>query len=229
MSTFDDDRYQWRETYFVLFDPAKKPLLHDIRTALDSMFRSLHVRESLADEQGRIESLSVASYDDLAATDLVYQCGDHVVAETNAVTEAMLLSKVSPKNRAKIEKAGKCRAKLEVLHFEQMEPIRHSESQEDPVFTFATFSQKDSPPQEKPGAKNPFANRPKFQFDKDQYISPPEPGLLASDELEENPASDDEQTNQEEQMDPNTLILVLELLCRLTGGNAIDPASGTLL
>ena len=229
MSTFEDDRYQWRETYFVLFDPAKKPLLHDIRKGLDSMFRSLHIRESLADEQGRIESLSAASYDDLAAIDLVYHCGDHVTVETNAVTEAMLLSKMSSKNRAKIEKAGKCRAKLEVLHFEQMEPIRHSESQEDPVFTFATFSQNDSPPQKKSGAKNPFANRPRFQFDKDQYISPPEIDLLGSEELEDNPESDDEQNKQEEQMDPNALILVLELLCRLTDGIAIDPASGTLL
>jgi len=221
MSTFEDDRYQWRETYFVLFDPAKKPLLHDIRKGLDSVFRSLLVRNALADEQGRIETLSVASTDDFAAIDLVYQCGDHVVVETNAITEEMRQAKMSSKNRAKIEKAGKCRARLDVLHFEQMESIQQPEPVEDPVFTFATF-----PKEQAQSAKNPFAGRPKFQFDQNQYIPPPEIDPLIS---EEEPILDGAEVDQQEQMDPNTLILVLELLCRLTDGIAIDPAGGAVI
>ena len=220
MSTFEDDRYQWRETYFVLFDPAKKPLLHEICKGLDPMFKSLQIRESLADEQGRIESLSVASYDDFAAIDLIYQCGDHVIAETNAFAEEML-SSMSSKNRKKFEKGRKHRARLDVLHFEQMESIRSSLPQGDPVFTFATF--------QPPAAKGLFAGRPKFQFDPDQYIPPPEIDPFISGELEADSGLDDEEIDPEEKMDPNTLILVLELLCRLTGGIAIDPASGGIL
>jgi len=227
MSTFEDDRYQWRETYFVLFDPVKKPLLHDIRKGLDSMFRSLQIREAHADEQGRIESLSVASYDDFAAIDLLYQCGDHVARETNAIAEEMLLAKMSSKSMAKIENARKCRARLDVLHFEQMEPIQQTESEAEEEFTFATFPPPQMEPEERAQfAKNPFAGRPKFVFDQNQYIPPPELNPLLSDEA---PVLDEEETDPEEQMDPNTLIHVLELLCRLTGGVAIDPASGGVI
>jgi hypothetical protein len=177
MSTFEDDRYQWRETYFVLFDPVKKPQLQEIRKGFERMFKSLEIREAIADEQGGIESLSVASHGDFAAIDLIYQCGDHVIAETNAMSEVMLPA-TSPKNRKKLEKAKKHRARLDVLHFEQMEPNSHPESQEDPVFTFAALQ---------PLATiSPFASRPKFQFDKDRYIPPPEPVLLVSDEQEAN-------------------------------------------
>jgi len=223
MSTFEDDRYQWRETYFVLFDPEKKPMLHAIRKGLDPMFRSLQIRESLADEQGRIESLSVASYDDFAAIDLVYQCGDHVAMETSTIVEDMLRS-ASSKNRVQIEKAKKHQARLDVLHFEQMEPIEQAQPLEDPVFTFASFPQKETPP-----AKNPFAARPKFQFDRTQYIPPPELDPIISDNPDEYSALSDEESDHEERMDPNTLILVLGLLCRLTSGIAIDPASGVIV
>ena len=218
MSTFEDDRYQWRETYFVLFDPAKKPLLFDIRKGLERMFKSLEIREAIADEQGGIESLSAASYDDFAAIDLIYQCGDHVMAETEALLEEMV-PLASSRNRKKLEKAKKYRARLDVLHFEQMEPIHHPEPQGDPVFTFAALQ-----PQ---AAKSPFASRPKFQFDKDRYIPPPEPDPLIVGDSEADSVSDEE-IDQEEKMDPNTLILVLELLCRLTDGVAIDPASGSI-
>jgi len=224
MSTFEDDRYQWRETYFVLFDPVKKPFLHEIRKGLDLVFRSLQVHEVTVDEQGRIESLSVASYDDFAAIDLIYQCGEHVVVETNAIAQELLRSGPS-KNRKKFErkfeKCKKYQARLDVLHFEQMEPISRSESQEDPVFTFATFPSQ--------ATKGPFAGRPKFQFDPNQYIPPPEPDPLIVGEPEADLDSDDEEIGQEDQMDPNTLILVLQLLCRLTDGVAIDPASGSLI
>ena len=228
MSTFEDDRYQWRETYFVLFDPAKKPLLHEIRKELELMFRSLEVREAMTDERGGVESLSVASYDDFAAIDLIYQCGEHVVTETNAITEEMLLS-TSSKNRKKFEQVREYRARLDVLHFEQMEPINPSEPQEDPVFTFATFPNAVSLNEKSQVAKNPFAGRPKFQFDQNQYIPPPELDPCIPDEAEAGSASDDEEINQEEKMDPNTLILVLKILCRLTNGVAIDPASGSLI
>ena len=230
MSTFEDDRYQWRETYFVLFDPAKKPLLHEIRQGLATMFRSLRIREALADGQGGIESLSIASYDDFAAIDLVYQCGDYVIQETDSLVEEMLRT-ASTKTRTKVERARKCRARLDVLHFEQMEPVKHPKHPESPgapVFLFTTVD-KEKPPPARNAAKNPFSGRPKFQFDQNRYIPPPELVPLVSNDLNEHSVFGDEHSDQEDQMDPNTLILVLELLCRLTDGVAIDPASGAIL
>ena len=232
MSTFEDDRYQWRETYFVLFDPARKPLLQEIHRGLNPMFKSLVIRNSQTDEDGRIETLSVASYEDRAAIDLIYQCGEQVLQETETIAAEMARVTSTKKNRAKIEKAKKCRARLDVLHFEQMETaseemedVLKDREQADPEFTFASFSRAKSKP------KGPFAARPKFQFDPNKYIPPPEPSLpvVPSDEWSNEAENEDDELDQDAQMDPNTLILVLELLCRLTDGVAIDPASGTII
>ena len=195
------------------------------------MFKSLVIRNSQVDEEGRIETLSVASYEDRAAIDLIYQCGEHVLQETESLVTEMGRLSSTKKNRAKIEKAGKCRARLDVLHFEQMEAVSEemedvlkNREQEAPEFSFASFSRKKSKP------KSPFAGRPKFQFDPNKYISPPEPSVVvSSEEWSDETENENDELDQEEQMDPNTLILVLELLCRLTDGIAIDPASGTII
>ena len=230
--TFEDDRYQWRETYFVLFDPARKPLLQEIRRGLNPMFKSLVIRNSQADEEGRIETLSVVSYEDRAAIDLIYQCGEQVLQETEAIATEMLRITSTKKNRAKIEKAKEYSARLDVLHFEQMktaseelDDVLKDREQKDPEFTFTSFSRAKGKP------KGPFAGRPKFQFDPNKYIPPPEPSLamVPSDEWSNETESEDDELDRDAQMDPNTLILVLELLCRLTNGIAIDPASGTVI
>ena len=218
MSTFEDDRYQWRETYFVLFDPEKRPKMESIRTGLQSVFGSLHIRGSQEDELGQLEMLSVASYEDFAAIDMVYREGDQVIAEMQAILEELVNLTSTKQNRLKIMKAGKCSAKLDVMHFEQMIPIDISRGKSKTIWFPETTNETDSFAEHKTG---PFTKRKRFQFDPEQYIETGVESAFEDDHSDE--------AEQSEHLNPNTLIQVLELLCLLTDGIAIDPASGAVL
>ena len=214
MSTFEDDRYQWRETYFVLFDPARRPDTSAIRKGLQSVFGTLHIRDSQSDESGRLEILSVASYEDFAAIDIMYQQGEHVIAEMQALAPELVNLTSTKQNRLKIEKAVSYSAKLDVMHFEQMVPI---EEKRPVIWVSESTNTDDSFVRAKTG---PFAARKRFQFDPERYVE---------NVFEEETPEFTEDSEQIAQLNPNTLILVLELLCCLTGGVAIDPASGAVL
>ena len=62
MSTFERDNFQWRETYFVLFDTGKRPTLARVEKALRALSQRFQMTAGVADEQGtfRIAHLAVA-------------------------------------------------------------------------------------------------------------------------------------------------------------------------
>lgn len=132
MSTFDNEDYKWRETYFVLFDSSKRPSLK--RT--QKMLRSLSDRYVLvnleADEQGRFNSLTVLAPDNNAALDISFVSGEEVLVQTATMIEDMKLEladkgdkgdEEDQENDPDIEKyvrLAKCDARFEVMHFERV-------------------------------------------------------------------------------------------------------------
>lgn len=214
MSTFEDDRYHWRETYFVLLDPSHRPLLEEIRKGLEAVFTRLEVRNVRSDEAGFLEVLSVASYDDYAALDIVYQCGEQVRLETEALAEELLKMTSTKRNREKIEKARTCTARLDVLHFEQ---IVSEEEKEESAEEGAEGDEEEGAGVPAKWGKEGREKRARFVFDPEEYVEPPVPFL------------EERQHETQERLDPNTLILVLELLSRVTDGVALDPAGGSVV
>ncbi len=61
MSTFENDRYQWRETYFVLFPSARRPTLKQIQQRLSALSNRYTLENPGADEKGLFESVTVVS------------------------------------------------------------------------------------------------------------------------------------------------------------------------
>lgn len=220
MSTFEDDRYQWRETYFILFNPSKRPLIGEVRKKLKPLLRTLKLTTIRGDSEGRLEMLSIASPEDHAALDIAYQSGEHILEEMNVLADELVNLTSTKKNQEKIERIRTCSARLEVLHFEQMV----SEENENPPEVFSPQNRESSPE----NSRDAFSSRPRFQFDPDHYIEPP---IISQprtrDEMEEEEPEEDSDPVGE--LDPNTLLLVLEIFCRLTDGVAIDPASGAVL
>ncbi|MGL6195279.1 MAG: hypothetical protein ACRC2T_10715 [Thermoguttaceae bacterium] len=237
MSTFEDDRYQWVETYFVLLDPTKRPKADAVKKGIGSIFSVTWVRKLEVDPEGKFVSLSIVSETDNAAVDIIYQAGEQVVYEIEALAEELAQLTPTKRNRNKIEKAKQCSAKLEVLHFEKiLEPIESPKKQfsselgnnESAFGTITDFSKFD-----------PFASRKHFKFDPDNYIAESDSPNLPKDFGFDEKFNDyagfnkhieiDDCVDNSERLDPNTLIQTLELLCSLTDGVAIDPASGAVL
>ena len=79
MSLFENDEYQWRETYFVLFDKEKRPTAEQLETLLKNLNKAYDIRDVRSDEQGMFESLTLISTDDYAAMDLTCAANEEIL------------------------------------------------------------------------------------------------------------------------------------------------------
>ena len=50
MSTFEDDRYRWRETYFVLFPASRRPALKVVEKKLAALSKRYSLENLGGDE-----------------------------------------------------------------------------------------------------------------------------------------------------------------------------------
>jgi hypothetical protein len=117
---FEDRQYQWRETYFVLFDPAKRPRLDALKKRLSGPGSHFTLTNCAADKNGLIESLTVLSPDDFAALDISYLTGDEVREEARAMAKDLISPECRGEERAKIERLKHCTGRFDVLHFENV-------------------------------------------------------------------------------------------------------------
>src|SRR5690349_3502298 len=120
MSMFERDEYKWRETYFVLFDSAKRPTLSQIEEVLRDLNERFELTNATADEDGRFESITVMSPDDYAALDISYEAGEEVVEQAKTLNQEMKPSAADNEERAKLKQLLACDARFDLLHFEQM-------------------------------------------------------------------------------------------------------------
>jgi hypothetical protein len=120
MSMFEDNRYRWRETYFVLFDAKKRPKLTSVTKALSALNKRFQLVNLSADEQGRIDSLTLISPDDYAALDICYTGGGEVLEQAVSLVEDLKKAGSDippPVPWAKIKQYD---GRFDVLHFEQV-------------------------------------------------------------------------------------------------------------
>jgi hypothetical protein len=121
MSMFEDRQYQWRETYFVLFDPGKRPSLDALQKKLAATGRShFTVTNAATDKNGRIESLTVLSPDDFAALDISYLSGAEVREEARTMAKELSGPACQPEERKRLERLKRCEGRFDVLHFERV-------------------------------------------------------------------------------------------------------------
>ena len=119
MSTFENNDYKWRETYFVMFDAARRPSLEQVKTRLAKLNPRFVLSNGEADDDGRFDSITIRSPQDYAAMDISYESGDEVAEQVSDLQQE-LKGGLDAADRPKFEKLGRCNAKLDVLHFEQL-------------------------------------------------------------------------------------------------------------
>jgi hypothetical protein len=118
MPDIESDRFEWRETYFVVFQAEKRPLLSDVEAAVKRLRGHFRLTEPMADDEGRIESLNVVSPEDHSALEIDYLSGEEVVEQVAQLTGE--IKKGGDADREKLKKLRGCDARFEVMHFEEM-------------------------------------------------------------------------------------------------------------
>jgi hypothetical protein len=120
MSLFEDNRYRWRETYFVLFDAKQRPKLANVVKALSALNKRFQLTNLNADEVGRVDSLTLISPDDFAALDICYTEGAEVLEQTEEELEDIKQGGLECQPPVDWGKIKKLDGRLDILHFEQL-------------------------------------------------------------------------------------------------------------
>src|SRR5258708_40289288 len=71
----ESDRFEWRETYFVVFQADKRPLLTDVEAAVKRLRGHFRLTEPMAGDAGRIQSLHVVSPEEQSGLEIDHRCG----------------------------------------------------------------------------------------------------------------------------------------------------------
>jgi hypothetical protein len=114
----EDNRFEWRETYFVLFLAAKRPFLQEVERVVKQLRGRFRLTEPLADDEGRIESLNVVSPEDHSALEIDYLCGNEVIEQAAQLTSE--IRQAGDADREKLKKLRGCDARFEIMHFEEI-------------------------------------------------------------------------------------------------------------
>jgi hypothetical protein len=117
MSTFENQGYRWRETYFVLFDINNRPTVSQVEAALAVLNDRFELQNLQADDEGRFESVTLMSPDDFAALDICFLQGDEVDEQVAQLNKDM---RKSGEDKSQLKKLAAANARLDVLHFQDV-------------------------------------------------------------------------------------------------------------
>jgi hypothetical protein len=133
MSMFENPRYRWRETYFVLFRSSERPSLKAVEKALHGLSRRYTLANLRADDEGRFESLTLVSPDDFSALDICYTTGAEVLEQGANLAQEIQASAKASGQHAPVAEIRQCDARFDVLHFEQLPDFLDEEEGDDEV------------------------------------------------------------------------------------------------
>ncbi len=119
MSLFADSRYQWRETYFVLFDRQHRPAVAAVQKSLSELGK-LEIQELQGDEGELLESVTVLSHADAAGMDITFVSGDEVKEQIAELKKEWKGQKFPPDELAKVQRALAANARFDIYHFEEI-------------------------------------------------------------------------------------------------------------
>ena len=227
MTLFEDDRYDWRETYFVCFESSHRPKLPEIRRALKTYTSFFCILNSKADLHENLVEMTIASYEDHAALEIVYREGHGVLTEAKQLVKS-LKKEANAEERAQLQKIVQCKTRFDVHHFEQLAETSVFNVTKLPELKFSrqsTFPVDHSDVFSK-ALGTDAADHGQFYFDPRSYAQCRNDHAGEELDIADNSALD---SGDFERINPEMLVTVLEVLCQSSNGIALDPASGIIL
>jgi hypothetical protein len=127
MSLFADSRYQWRETYFVLFDHKVRPKAADVKRSLAELGPRIEIHELAENDEGQLESMTVLSHADAAGMDVTYVEGDEVKEQILQLRQEWKGKRADAKEQPHLARALHADARFDIFHFEEITEIPDEE------------------------------------------------------------------------------------------------------
>ena len=119
MSLFQDSRYQWRETYFILIDPSRRPTFASLREALLAIGES-QLEDPSVDENGRFESVTLFASDGISALELSFVQGEEVVECRQDLIRDLKSAACETDQEELLRRVARYDARIDVLHFQSV-------------------------------------------------------------------------------------------------------------
>jgi hypothetical protein len=129
MSLFADSRYQWRETYFVLFERANRPKVAAVKAALAELGPRIELLEIHGDSHGHLEALTVLSHADAAGMDVSHVSGPEVKEQLTELKQEWKDRKLQPHEKLQLERMLKADSRFDVFHFEEVSELMGDEEE----------------------------------------------------------------------------------------------------
>lgn len=127
MSLFADGHYQWRETYFVLFDHQHRPKAADVKRLFAELGPRVEIQELSANSAGLLESMTVLSHADAAGMDITYDEGDEVKDQIAELRQDWKSKRPDTKEKPHLARALHANARFEIYHFEEVSDMPDEE------------------------------------------------------------------------------------------------------
>ncbi len=120
MSLFADSRYQWRETYFVLFEKKDRPKAADVKKALAELGARIQVLHLHATKDGYLDSMTVLSHADAAGMDVTFVTGEEVKEQLTEVKDEWQSRKLDATEKQQLARLLQADSRYDVFHFEEV-------------------------------------------------------------------------------------------------------------
>ena len=119
MSLFENSEFQWRETFFVMFEKGKRPTAAQIQSVIDGLDGRLTAENMRTTENGEFEAVTLYAPNDFAAMDIVCTVGEEVTEQLPSLIEELEPNMFDDDEKAQLEVIKSSGGRLEVFHFEQ--------------------------------------------------------------------------------------------------------------
>jgi hypothetical protein len=131
MSMFEDSRYRWRETYFVLFPARNRPTLKSVTKMLSRLSKRFELTNLNANDEGLIDSMTLISPDDFAALDICYTSGSEVIEQAAGLLDDLRKASGDELPPVPWDEIRRYDGRFDVLHFEQIADDADEEGEDD--------------------------------------------------------------------------------------------------
>lgn len=118
MSLFENDEYEYTDTFFVFFKRENLPAAEAVKTAIAEL-GDRYEFGNIAFREDQFESMSILSPQDFSAIDIVLDLNMEVTTQIEELTTEFRTLTLTGDDRDKLTRFKDCDARFDLFHFEK--------------------------------------------------------------------------------------------------------------